>query len=298
MLDGFRFVIKNKCAFEHKVITDKLMDYKLMYSETTGAIDIYPKRAVWKGLKSSIRRDEVYIEGSLHKFFNELITGTAQNFDDFGLSRISTAIDGMKLVFGDSIKDADITMLEMGFNLRVNENVQDMLKYKFLLYRFISHNLKDLHKGKGYEKGFRRGEEYRWKLYDKGGQYDLPYNVVRIELKITNKRVLTRFGIYKPEDLLNANNLNLLFSFFMNEFNQFMIIDDFGEHLNFNDKQYLNKITNERHWLNFQKLQVTDRIINKRKEQATKFLKDRNLNLTHTSLIRMLKDKFQTLINS
>ncbi len=298
MIDGFHLFFAEKGELEEKLRSQGKIEQKGTINITTGFIENYPVKGIWKGIKFTITENGAYVEGSLHKFYNELMTGISQNYDDFSLSQISDAILGLKLIFGESLEKAQIKMLEIGFNLPIDISPEYFLRHNLLMYRFTEPNKNDSHDGKGFTKGFRR-TDYRWKLYDKGSQYNLSRNILRIEMKFTGRRVLERHNIDTVADLTNTNKLLELFQFMLDEFQQLMIIDNFGIHLSKEQHVYLTKITNPHFWQDLRRLKrekaISDKILEKRKALAVKFLEDHHLIESHITLTSMLNKKYDLL---
>lgn len=299
MLDGFRFFIKDKTHFEEKMLIDRVFDFGAQYSITTGCLKDYPKKTKWQGVQINISDTSAFIAGSLHKFFNNVNYGQNQNHDDFRYSDIQRTLKTLESNLGDVIKNkSKINILEMGFNLEVNTNPKDMIVYRFLMYNFNTHTAIKAFGGKGYLKEFKKSD-YLWKIYDKTLQYGLESQVLRIELKITNNRVLERYGINHPEDLLNKEALRCLFDFFMNEFEKLNIIDNIEEkNLSILERNYIVKTSNPKYWLDYIERGDSRRIIENRKKTTRKFINSYKLNTIHNHLKTQLIDKFESLISS
>jgi hypothetical protein len=299
MIDGFRIKIKEKGDIEKRLCANGRIEMRGSYNPLTGEKLPYPIRGRWNGIKFFIDSDVVYLEGSLHKFYNELITGVSQNYDDFTLSNIADAIDGLKLLFGKSIEKGELTMLEMGFNCVISKSPTDFLKHDVISYRFLPPNLNKPFVN-GYEKAFFR-TDYRWKLYDKGAQNNLNTYLLRIEMKFTGRRVLDRANICRLLDLLEIPKLNFLFSFMSEEFKHLMIVDNFGEHLHGVELDYFVQITNTHYWADMKRQRVgkalTYKILDKRKADALLFLEKQNLRTFQYELMNMMAEKYDLLTN-
>ena len=125
-------------------------------------------------------RYSVRIEGSIHQFYNAY-RGRAdlRHTDDFTALDLLTALTAFSAEYGIDLTSTPVNNLEFGVNVqlpfRVGQLLNSLVSYRG---RTFSADLKD-----GvpyYQCTFDR---YRLKLYDKGRQYDLPDNLLRVEIK-------------------------------------------------------------------------------------------------------------------
>lgn len=149
---------------------------------------------------SPVRSAFVSTRGSLHKYFRN-----GKNDDDFPIRDIWDAIASFCRDFGISVeKDVRITKIEVGVNIRT----------PFLPAAIINRLL--MHKGRKFipyleRNGPSLGVEcnhtaYRIKIYDKGLQNDLTYNLLRVEVAFQRQLPF----IKNLADLRNTANLEKL----------------------------------------------------------------------------------------
>lgn len=156
-----------------------------------------------KEVNTTGRKNRYYlhIDGSFHKnHFN------GANYLPFPFSELIKQLHHIETGLQLTPKNAMLKNLEFGINI----------KTLFPPFQFLRDNLL-LHKGKPfvtYDKG-KDGkvlgmrcthEEMEIKIYDKGLQYDLPYNLMRFELRIIKMNWFKKYGIKCLNDLHELDN--------------------------------------------------------------------------------------------
>lgn len=296
MLDGFRFYMSDKTKFEERLNSQRIISLSSKHDIFTGVAKEYPKKGKWQNLNIQISESQSYVAGSLHKFFNMIMFEENQNYDDFTLRRLETSLNLLQPVLGNDL--GEVTMIEMGFNIVVPESPSNYIKHRFLLFDFKPDTAIENFGGKGLLKEYKK-TDYCWKIYDKTLQYNTESNVLRIELRITGKRVLTRLNIFKPEDLLKVDVLQNTFNFFINLFDNFLIVDNcYQEKLSHSEMIFWRRITSAKYWLELLEEKVTRRIREAREKKAIQFLNSKGLTKTHQFLKAQLITKFECLLSS
>jgi len=82
--------------------------------------------------------------------------------------------------------------------------------------------------GRGELKQFRHSNFFV-KIYDKGKQFRLNNNILRIEIKFIKAKEFQKMGIFNINDLKSHIILKKLFDHLINRFDELTIIDDFDE---------------------------------------------------------------------
>lgn len=161
-------------------------------------------------------------------------------------------------------------------------------------YKSPNKNLK--FSGRGNYKEFQL-TDYRIKTYDKSKQYGLNSNILRVEIKITLKRLLTKLGIFSLEDLMYNWTYVKLFDFLLEKFEGLILVDEFDADL-IPEKEYnrLIKYTNPNYWIGI-KEQKSSKAIYKLKKDFNYLLDKHNLLNTKNELREKLKSKFKELLN-
>jgi hypothetical protein len=248
MIDNVKIFVKNKERFEERIEKKGLMELTNKLSILTGEVMEYPKKGSDSNLQISINEFSATILGSLHKYKNLLEDNGEQNHDDFNFCQIQEVIRGLIKKYNIE-KDTLLTNLEFGFNLAVSKDPKTIIDSNVLMNNFKSPNKNLKFKGTGDYKEFQL-TDYRIKIYNKSKQYKLKDNILRVELKIIQKRLLQSLGIHCLEDLLDKEVLKRLFKLFIEKFEGLIIVDDFDPKI-IPEKDYnkLNKYTNPNFWI-------------------------------------------------
>ena len=186
----------------------------------------YPLKKKVDNLELRVTKQNSVLSNSLHKYYNINKYGQEQgnhNYNNFPYKSMIESLDKMEEGFkGLNLNDGYLQSLEFGFNLLVQNPPRYYLENNFLLFE---HKAPVINKGTNamiYKK-FEHGN-LAWKVYDKGTQYGLKNNVLRIEI-VLGSIELRKLGINTLKDLRSHDNLSLLYSRFMESFKGFTIVD-------------------------------------------------------------------------
>lgn len=201
--------------------------------------EILKQTYLYKNMRVTTTKNGFLLEGSLHKYRSELksvvnmhnakTNGRINNYkgfngDLFTFESITETIAHLCGVLDISPHVCTLQNIEIGINNIV----------PFQVVRFIDGLL--YHKGKSITeakdedgwtyKQFKHGE-YIVKIYDKGKQYLLPDEVIRIEVKITKMRKLIEKADINISTLADINEATLkqAFDFLFREFNEVIYYD-------------------------------------------------------------------------
>jgi hypothetical protein len=138
----------------------------------------------------------IFIEGSLHKHHK------GNNHEDFGISDLRESLRLFLAVVGIEPGGCIIHQIEFGVNITPPMPTQQFID-QILSLAGKEYELKEF-KDLGYLKRFKRAQ-YEVKIYDKGWQYGLPEDILRVEIKVTRMEFLHEKGINirTMEDLLD-----------------------------------------------------------------------------------------------
>ena len=133
------------------------------------------------------------IKGSLHKFKN----GGKHNYDDFPWYQVSETIDELSEVLGIDVRYLKLINLEWGVNIKTEIAPKEIISGLVM------------HKGVRFEKMYVSPgtcyicahAQFSVKVYDKGTQYRLPENILRIEISSNKAAFINSFGIITLDDL-------------------------------------------------------------------------------------------------
>lgn len=266
----------------------------------------YPIKADVENLKYKITDKRAYLEGSIHKYWNNIkykqlvLEGANEeenlylkdnNWNEFYLEEIITAIEQLKLFFdGLNLNEADITTLEFGFNLNVNKTPSHYIDYNFLMYEF-KHPFYD-------DENFRikkfRHNKFEFKVYNKKEQYSLQDNILRVEIVIHSLE-LQKLAISCIDDLQNPEVIEKINNFFYSRFQGFTIIDKrfHRKDIPLNVCNYIGNNFDSSYWKYLKRANNLNRI----KRLFKNTLENYELLKTRTYIMATIKKKFEKLFH-
>lgn len=295
MIDNLKLFVKDKHRFENHIIDNGLVELSSKLNYFTGEVSEYPKKGKDLNLDIAVTNNSVSILGSIHKYKNIITDKGNQNYNDYFFCQIQEVILGLIDKYSIA-NDTSITNLEFGFNLEIEKNPKIIIDNNVLMYSFKAPNKNLKFSGNGDYKEFQL-TDYRIKIYNKSKQFKLGTNILRIELKITRKRLLQQLDIYSLEDLLNYNSYLRLFEFFREKFESLMIIDEFDTDLiPESDYNKLLRYTNPNYWITI-KDKKSPKVIYRLKSDFNKLLNKHNLLKIKGELREKLNSKFIELLN-
>ena len=168
-------------------------------------------------------KNGLLIRGSLHKYRSR-IKGIATrkqieqyqgfNGDLFTLSDINETLQTLCEVIGFAPSLAVLQNIEIGVNCEVSFDPKEFLKG--MLFHRSNFDYKTDHEGNYIQFNY---QTYFLKIYNKGKQYDLPRNVLRVEIKVMKMTKLKELGV-ELETLNDIRAVTLLqaFEVLYNEF--------------------------------------------------------------------------------
>lgn len=261
----------------------------------TGEVQ-YPCRRYFENMEVRITDKMGTIRNSIHKFFNIKNGLGNNNYTDFYYSDILIAFEQFQQELNENIEDYKITNLEFGFNIKTSQSPKTLLENNFIMFNFDEFNQNDTFKGKGCYKQYNRSE-YLVKIYDKGLQFGLPYNLMRIEIKIIDSKILkNRCGIFVVKDIYNKNCLMKLFELLLKVFDEINIIDGHttGEELQ-KEKAFIEIGKSPSYWRKIKNNQSSTHYYNIR-ESYNKLLVKYRLDTIKQELRDLIIHKFNFLI--
>ena len=202
------------------------------------------------------------IRGSLHKYRSR-IKGIATrkqiekhqgfNGDLFTLSDINETLQTLCQVIGFAPSLAVLQNIEIGVNCEVSFDPKEFLKG--MLFHRSNFDYKTDHEGNYIQFNY---QTYFLKIYNKGKQYDLSHNVLRVEIKVMKMIKLKEAGV-NLETLNDINDVILLkaFEVLYNEFEAVVYYDYTMRTDKLTDKQQgkLIEYQNKSYWQDLDKQQ-------------------------------------------
>ena len=152
MLDFIKVYSPNKENLENHI--KSLYDMKCTADYFTREIG-YPCRTYFENIEVRFTEKYANIRNSIHTFFNLINYNQSNNYTDFYLDDIKSAINTLSEKAGENIDDYKVTNLEFGLNIQTSLPAEKILKKNFLMYNFDGFNQIDTFKKKGYYKQYQ-----------------------------------------------------------------------------------------------------------------------------------------------
>jgi len=222
-----------------QVITTYYGNWETFYLEVKKVLNINTREII----------THLYIKGSLHKnHFN------GKNFERFNWDNLQNEIRHIcKTLFIEPDK-ARITTIEIGVNIATPFIVKQFLQENVLNYKGKSFNTYKPDRN-GFELGlFCDLSQYRIKIYDKGAQNKLAFNLIRFEKKFIKMQSLKKRGITHLSDLLNFTKVYALKYIISEAWDNVLLYDikdikTVKTKIGIKDYDLLQNGRNPKHWL-------------------------------------------------
>ena len=295
MIDNIKVYPLDKKRFDYQIETKRPVDLISEYDRSTGEMFEYPKKARYKNLELRINKASSYLRGSLHKYYNMDVLGEEQNHNDFTFCQAIDAIENICNKFYLVPDETKITNLEFGMNLSLGYDPEIFINDNLLMYGFNSHTRHENFKGKGDFKEFRK-YSYSFKLYNKSKQFRLDDHILRIEVKITDRRKLNSLGIDKLSDLTTKGAYYSLFAFLLKQYDELMIVDSKELKKGLKPTENNQAYYSPTYW-NMLKNQVSYKIYKRVIRDFENYGNEAGIFNTKVVLETLIKEKFDYLIN-
>lgn len=198
------FIKSFNCGLDASVLVhNEFLKFLVTYDPNTGEVPNRNRYSTYNGITFSISSNAtVGISGSLHKYHNEGI----HNHDDFSYSKLLNVIKDLYAKFGINPKKVYLNNLEFGVNIELP------YKPQILFDNLVSHKCKPflIEQEKKMQNAWVNYENYRLKIYDKGLQYGLNNDLLRIEVKVMKMAFISKVQIKTLWDLTDIQKLNKL----------------------------------------------------------------------------------------
>lgn len=198
MIDWFKIELMNRPADELRQKLDFinpviLKTRKIVGTHEIAYIQLYDVKDCAISVKI-FRSGRVWVQGSIHKFWD------GHNHSIFTIDEALKAFARLFEILGVNPANAKVLQLEYGLN------INPVFNPNLFIDRLICFKSKPFEGMGNYEKIGKvcYQKEYDLKIYNKGKQYKLKNNVLRIEKKIKDSYYLKRLGINNITDLTAA----------------------------------------------------------------------------------------------
>lgn len=296
MIDFIKIYYRYKDSLESHILNPKNFNSVYTVFEWHTEEILYPYTVKLGSMDVGVSEKFGYVRNSLHKLFNYLKSEKEHNYNDFTYSQLFEMIDFIL----DNIVDAGstkLTQLEFGINLKIEKKPEETIRRNFLMHKYKAGGTNN-YRGKGELKQFGHSNYY-FKIYDKGKQFELDDNIIRIEIKFIKAKEFQNLGIFYIQDLKDKENLKRLFEYLLNRFDELIIVDDFDEFKISDNKDYykISRYSNPNFW-NEEIKKWHGQRKSRLKKEFHRLLKKYDLLKTKTYLKQQLLQKFEYLINN
>ena len=221
--------------------------------------EIIMYEATENGLKFKLFNSKrLEVSGSLHKYFNHLhnIIGANQNTiekvqkgfngNDFSFMDLEYTLKHIEETYFLPLETLIIENVEFGLNIKHSFNTTEIL------------NGLMMHKGQKFKEplmsSYRQCEHNRYKLkiYDKGLQYGLIDNIIRLEIKFVKMIDLKSINLVSLNDLISYKVMFELFKILLQQINKVIFYDYTidKDKLKPIELQKINEYSNALYWIN------------------------------------------------
>ncbi|AUC84360.1 hypothetical protein CW731_03185 [Polaribacter sp. ALD11] len=297
MIDLLKYYIVKKDKFIETIKNSDKVDLRTTVNTETAVISDKQTAYYNESIFINITNNRASLKGSIHKYYNIIKKLGNQNYNDFSYRDFKLALYHLQNSFDIEYCETDVTNLEFGLNIEIEEDPQELIDNHILMYDYKLPNRNDKFRGKGDYIEYKT-TDYSLKIYNKSKQNSIKdRNLLRIELKIIGSRYLKKhFKIYNLNDL-DRNRFQLLFNKLLEHFDKLLIVDRLC--LKNTDRMdemilYQNGI-NPNYWKRINKNKKTKF---KFKNDFENFLKSNSLLKKKMQLKYLLTEKYKELMNS
>lgn len=294
MIDGIKIcIMRSDVPDLRTVLADRMEFFKT--NPITGE-EVKIKGTV-DGLDITFTPQVVLISGSLHKYFNNRKQNGWQNYNDFYYEDLQWAINDLQCRFGFLAERARIQRIEFGVNIDIGKSPTEFLAQNVICHKWKGRNRTEEFDGKGYFTSYKHSQ-YVMKIYDKGRQYELDKESLRVEVNVLKMAEIKNTGIKTLDDLLDKRKLVKLKRRLVKRAKDFLVVDDFkikdfpAETI----KQLLEK-TNAQYWNSLARTNYSNTTKYRRKKGFLYLLECEGLDTLKNRFVERVNDKFGVLLN-
>ena len=304
MIDNIKLVFTNKEPIENWLLenSEKFNVKRNSILNDAQTIGIYPIIAKHKNIEIRICEKIAYIQGSLHKMYNNYVLEQKKhpedyhylddnNYNDFHHLEIIHALELFREYFdGLDIDSASITELEFGFNLNTKEDPRKHIEQNFLLLNHKAPISNYSERGKCF-KQFKHSRFY-FKVYSKKAQKNLTNNIMRIEI-VLKKQDLKLIQIHCFNDLFKEEAIDNLYSLFCEKLDGFILVDNRNERKDIPVpiKDKIGNLLEPSFW----KSKIGYSNINRKKKKLQNLLEDYDLLNVKNYILKLIHSKYEKL---
>ncbi|QEE49151.1 hypothetical protein FUA48_06025 [Flavobacterium alkalisoli] len=294
MLDYVKFKVLERESLENHINHTRIVDLSTSLNLFTGEEERCPLKGKYFNMDVVLTCKGAYVDGSIHILQNLLKGGEKQNYNDLSFYSARESVGHLIKVLGIN-KKTSLTNLEFGLNICISKDPKQFLKFNLLMYDSHGHSKDSPFRGRGDYKEYQR-TDYYIKVYNKSKHYGFKSNILRLEVKIIQKRKLQKLGIFSLEDLQKEDVIRRLYSFMWGELQKLNIIDDYRSiNMTLEDMNRLNEYTNPNYW-NILRRDRTNKVVNDRKKKFKSLIIKYGLDTIQKEILSKVSDKFNQMM--
>jgi hypothetical protein len=173
-------------------------------------------------------KETLYVEGSLHKYYNFKEKGIETNCDRFGFKRLEKSVEYLEAI-GFDIRKARVKSMEIGLNINCGDSDPNHFVKCADLFYYKKYNVNMPMPNNGLQKLFIR-DSYSLKLYNKSAE-SRDYlaeneNILRIEIKLRDHQYcMKELNVKNLEDLLYRDSQENMINLFLKHWQNMLMMD-------------------------------------------------------------------------
>ena len=263
---------------------------------------VYQKSvAKYKDLEIIVKPSgNVYLSGSLHKYYNIITKGINQNYNDFTYNDLIISLKKLSEELLLDLNDTELIRFEFGVNINTPFPASEFLKNRVLEYKRkqatqLKTNFQNKygHSSTGFLLEFKF-TKFLIKFYAKGLQYGLNDNILRFEINTLTKYLGPKIRINTISDLFNKNILNELGYKLIEDSGQVLIRDWLNEEILSESDQKLVRFFRDP--VTRSNLHRQDRHLYKREKRKYIELSQKYDTFTSKNLCQLISKKIRDLL--
>jgi len=293
MIDYLKFTIPTS-KYLDQFINQAKFHFSQIYDNNTEELK-YPMWGECDGMKIKITQNIIEISGSIHKYWNSKEHGVHANYNDFSRNEIENALGKLASDFGFSLEDTTLRNLEFGVNIEVTTDPTTIIQKNILTYKDKEPKINDDYRDTGKFTQFEFSN-YRFKIYDKGKQFNLDYRLLRIELKTIKSSHVTKGIKWNLTKLYDKATLEDLGNKLTKMCTELLMCDSFElvDFVDTADHRKLLEFTNPRNWV-YWRSTLKNKTKNRRKKVFSDLKDSYELSTTQQELIDLVSQKIEEL---
>ena len=278
--------VNNLPVSVERILEHEQLTFPMSNVATTGELLNRAQVAHYGNMEFVVKNGYVKIKGSYHKHAQG-----GENFMDFTFRDIQDEIEKLAYTFQFDPKEAHYNFIEIGVNIEVSHEPTSLIK-NFLLYRN-----KEFENLPVQGKGFGRQcvlQQIIIKVYNKSLSCELPYHLLRFEVKVKRMEFLKQYGIdgLTMDDLNSPDVYHKLKKMLLDVFDRIILFNpdtDMDSIQNQKDRELVLQGRYPEYWKELPR--------QRKSEQIKRFTELTGTNNLKKELAQLISDKWNKLLN-